>query len=34
VTLEPLSERVVASWIAADIIWASLFVYVQQRAKT
>ena len=33
-SMDPLSKRIVVSWIAADIIWASLFVYVQKRAKT
>jgi hypothetical protein len=28
------SKRIGACWIATDIIWASLFVYLQQRAKT
>jgi hypothetical protein len=30
----PLAKRIVASWIATDIIWASLFAYVLKRAKT
>jgi hypothetical protein len=32
--MDPLSKRIVISWIATDIIWASLFVYAQKRAKT
>ena len=31
--MEPLSKRIVACWIATDIIWASLFVYVQKQAQ-
>jgi hypothetical protein len=34
VSMDPLSKRIVLSWIATDIIWASLFVYVLKRAKT
>jgi hypothetical protein len=32
--MRPLSKRIVVSWIATGIIWASLFVYVQKRAKS
>jgi hypothetical protein len=32
--MDPPSKRIVACWIATDIIWASLFVYVQKRAKS
>jgi hypothetical protein len=32
--MDALSTRVVACWIATDIIWASLFVYVQKRANS
>jgi hypothetical protein len=32
--MDPLSKRIVLSWIATDIIWASLFVYVLKRAQT
>jgi hypothetical protein len=32
--VDPLSKRIVVSWIATDLIWASLFVYVQKRAKS
>jgi hypothetical protein len=31
--MDPLSRRIVMSWIATDIIWASLFIYVQKRQK-
>jgi hypothetical protein len=31
--MEPLSKRIVACWIATDIIWASLFIYVQKQAQ-
>jgi len=31
--VDPLSRRIVISWIAADVIWASLFIYVQKRHK-
>jgi hypothetical protein len=31
--MDPLSRRIVLSWIATDIVWASLFVYVQKRQK-
>jgi hypothetical protein len=34
VSVDPLSKRIVVSWIATDLIWASLFVYVQKRAKS
>ena len=30
--MDPLSKRIVVAWIATDIIWASLFIYVQKRA--
>jgi hypothetical protein len=33
VSMDPLAKRIVASWIATDIIWASLFVYAMKRAK-
>jgi hypothetical protein len=29
--MDPLSKRIVFSWIATDIIWASLFIWVQKR---
>jgi hypothetical protein len=29
--MDPLSKRIVFSWIATDLIWASLFIYVQKR---
>jgi hypothetical protein len=31
--MNPLSKRIVLSWIATDVIWASLFVYVEKRHK-
>jgi hypothetical protein len=31
--VDPLSRRIVMSWIATDIVWASLFIYVQKRQK-
>jgi hypothetical protein len=31
--VDPLSWRIVMSWIATDIIWASLFIYHQKRQK-
>ena len=32
--MNALSKRIVAAWVAPDIIWASLFIYVQKRART
>ena len=32
-SVDPLAKRIVASWIATDIIWASLFIYVQKQAQ-
>jgi hypothetical protein len=29
--VDPLSKRIVMSWVATDIVWASLFVYVQKH---
>ena len=29
--MHPVSKRIVLSWIATDIIWASLFIYVEKR---
>jgi hypothetical protein len=31
--LTPLSKHIVFSWIATDIIWASLFIWVQRREQ-
>jgi hypothetical protein len=31
--MHPLSKRVVLSWIVTDVIWASLFIYVEKRNK-
>jgi hypothetical protein len=29
--MDALSKRIVVSWVATDIIWAALFIYVQKR---
>jgi hypothetical protein len=31
--VHPVSKRIVLCWIATDIVWASLFVYVEKRNK-
>jgi hypothetical protein len=31
--MDSLSKRIVFSWIATDVIWATLFIYVQKRAQ-
>jgi hypothetical protein len=31
--MDALSKRIVACWIAKEIIWASLFIYVQKQAQ-
>jgi hypothetical protein len=31
--MDLLSKRIVFSWIATDIIWAALFIYVQRRQQ-
>jgi hypothetical protein len=31
--VDPLSMRIVLSWIATDVSWASLFIYVQKRQQ-
>jgi hypothetical protein len=31
--MSPLSKRIILSWIATDIIWGSLFTYVEKRQK-
>jgi hypothetical protein len=31
--MDPISKRIVFSWIATDIIWAALFIFVQKRAR-
>jgi hypothetical protein len=31
--MHPISKRVVLAWIATDVIWASLFIYVEKRTK-
>lgn len=33
VVVDPLSKRIVFSWIATDIIWATLFIWVQKREQ-
>jgi hypothetical protein len=32
--MDPLSKRIVLSWIATDIIWAALFIYQQKREQS
>jgi hypothetical protein len=31
--MSPLAKRIVFSWIATDIIWGSLLIYVLKREK-
>jgi hypothetical protein len=31
--MDALSKRIVACWIATDIVWASLFISVQKQAQ-
>ena len=31
--VSPLAKRIVLSWIATDMIWASLFIYVLKREQ-
>jgi hypothetical protein len=31
--VNPISKRIVCSWIATDIIWASLFIYGDKLSK-
>jgi hypothetical protein len=31
--MDPIAKRIVFSWIATDIIWASLFIYVLKRQQ-
>jgi hypothetical protein len=31
--MDPLSKRIVLSWIATGLSWASLFIYVQKRRQ-
>jgi hypothetical protein len=31
--MHPISKRIVLCWIASDVIWASLFIYVEKRYK-
>jgi hypothetical protein len=32
--MHPLSKRIVMSWIATDVIWASLFIYAEKLRKS
>jgi hypothetical protein len=32
--VSPLAMRIVFSWIATDIIWASLFIWVLKREQS
>jgi len=29
----PIAKRIVFSWIATDVIWAALFIYVLKREE-
>ena len=31
--VSPLAKRIVLSWIASDVVWAALFVYVLRREQ-
>jgi hypothetical protein len=31
--MSSLSKRIVLSWIATDVIWASLFIYAEKQQK-
>jgi hypothetical protein len=31
--MDPVARRIVASWVATDIIWGSLFAYVLRPTK-
>jgi hypothetical protein len=31
--MDPLSKRIVACWVATDVIWASLLVYALKQAQ-
>jgi hypothetical protein len=31
--MDPAAKRIVFSWIATDIIWASLFIYALKQAE-
>jgi hypothetical protein len=31
--VDPIAKRIVFSWIATDIIWASLFIFTLKRQK-
>jgi hypothetical protein len=31
--VDPIAKRIVFSWIATDVIWASLFIFTLKRQK-
>jgi hypothetical protein len=31
--MSSLAKRIVLSWIATDVVWASLFIYVLKREQ-
>jgi len=31
--MDPLAKRIVLSWIATDVIWAALFIWVLKRQQ-
>ena len=31
--VSPIAKRIVFSWIATDVIWAALFIYVLKREE-
>jgi hypothetical protein len=31
--MSPLAKRIVLSWIATDVIWATLFIWVLKREQ-
>ena len=31
--VSPVAKRIVFSWIASDVIWAALFIYVLKREE-
>jgi hypothetical protein len=34
IAVSPLAQRIVFSWVATDVIWASLFIYVLKREQS
>jgi hypothetical protein len=34
IAVSPLAKRIVLSWVATDVIWASLFIYVLKREQS